>query len=72
MVALVIRAQFARRNVAGKIYTHANRASFGRGSGGTPKFIGIIKDPAAKAYQEIEFRSGSGANVKAAAASAPA
>ena len=40
-------------------------------NGGTPKFIGIIKDVAAKGYQEIEFRSGSGANVQAATASAP-
>jgi hypothetical protein len=40
-------------------------------NGGTPKFIGIIKDVAAKGYQEIEFRSASGANVAAAAASAP-
>ena len=38
-------------------------------NGGTPKFIGIIKDVAAKGYQEIEFRSGSGANVQAATAS---
>ena len=26
-------------------------------NGGTPKFIGIIQDVAAKGYQEIEFRS---------------
>ena len=41
-------------------------------NGGTPKFVGIIKDVAARGYQEIEFRSPSGANVQAAAASAPA
>ena len=39
-------------------------------NGGTPKFVGIIKDVAAKGYHEIEFRSGSGANAKAAATSA--
>ena len=39
-------------------------------NGGTPKFIGIINDVAAKAYQEIEFSSGSRANVQAAATSA--
>jgi cation diffusion facilitator CzcD-associated flavoprotein CzcO len=36
-------------------------------NGGTPKFIGIIKDVAANGYQEIEFKSGSSANVQAAA-----
>jgi cation diffusion facilitator CzcD-associated flavoprotein CzcO len=41
-------------------------------NGGTPKFVGIIKDVAAKGYREIEFRAGSPANVPAAAASAPA
>jgi len=41
-------------------------------NGGTPKFVSIIKDVAAKGYQEIEFRSGSTANVQAAAASVPA
>jgi len=41
-------------------------------NGGTPKFVGIIKDVAARGYQEIEFRSPSGANVQPAAASAPA
>jgi len=41
-------------------------------NGGTPKFVGIIKDVAAKGYQEIEFRPGSGANARAAIASAPA
>jgi hypothetical protein len=41
-------------------------------NGGTPKFVGIIKDVAAKGYREIEFRAGSPANVPAAAASSPA
>jgi cation diffusion facilitator CzcD-associated flavoprotein CzcO len=38
-------------------------------NGGTPKFLEIINGIAAKGYQEIEFRSGSGAIEKAAAAS---
>ena len=41
-------------------------------NGGTPKFVGIINDVAAKGYQEIEFSSPSRAKVPAAAASASA
>ena len=41
-------------------------------NGGTPKFVGIINEVAAKGYQEIEFSSLPRANVQAAAASAPA
>ena len=41
-------------------------------NGGTPKFVGIIKDVAASGYQEIEFKSDSSANVQTAAASATA
>ena len=41
-------------------------------NGGTPKFVGIINDVAAKGYRGIEFRAGSPANGAAAAASAPA
>ena len=41
-------------------------------NGGTPKFVGIIKDVAAKGYQEIEFRAPSGASAQAATASASA
>jgi hypothetical protein len=36
-------------------------------NGGTPKFVGIINDVAAKGYQEIEFSVGSRANAQAAA-----
>ena len=39
-------------------------------NGGTPKFVGIINEVAAKGYQEIEFSSGPRANVQAAATSA--
>src|ERR1700758_5616985 len=38
-------------------------------NGGTPKFVGVITDVAAKGYQEIEFR---GASAQTAAASASA
>jgi hypothetical protein len=38
-------------------------------NGGTPKFVGIINDVAAKGYQEIQFSSSSHANVKAPARS---
>jgi hypothetical protein len=38
-------------------------------NGGTPKFVGIINDVAAKGYQEIKFSSGSHANVKSSARS---
>jgi cation diffusion facilitator CzcD-associated flavoprotein CzcO len=41
-------------------------------NGGTPKFVGIINEVAAKGYREIEFSSLPRVNVKAAAASAPA
>ena len=41
-------------------------------NGGTPKFVGIINDVAAKGYPEIEFSSPSRAKVPAAAASASA
>jgi hypothetical protein len=41
-------------------------------NGGTPKFVGIINEVAAKGYREIEFSSLPRANVQAAAASAPA
>jgi hypothetical protein len=37
-------------------------------NGGTPKFVGIINDVAAKNYPEIEFSSGARANTPAAAA----
>ena len=36
-------------------------------NGGTPKFIGIIKDVAAKGYQEIEFREASAQTTSASA-----
>ena len=36
-------------------------------NGGTPKFVGIIKDVAAKGYQEIEFRSNVDTDVQAVA-----
>jgi len=36
-------------------------------NGGTPKFVGIIKDVAAKGYQEIEFRSNVDTGVQAVA-----
>ena len=41
-------------------------------NGGTPKFVGIINDVAARDYQEIEFSSGPAANLQAVAASASA
>jgi hypothetical protein len=41
-------------------------------NGGTPKFVGIINDVAARGYQEIEFGSLSRADRQAAAARAPA
>jgi hypothetical protein len=41
-------------------------------NGGTPKFVGIIKDVAAKGYREIEFRAASAASAQATTASAPA
>ena len=41
-------------------------------NGGTPKFVGIINDVAAKGYPEIEFSSPSRAKVQAAVASASA
>jgi hypothetical protein len=41
-------------------------------NGGTPKFVGIINEVAAKGYREIEFSSLPRANVQAAAASAQA
>jgi len=41
-------------------------------NGGTPKFLGIINDVAAKGYQEIEFSSGPPASMRSAAAGAPA
>jgi cation diffusion facilitator CzcD-associated flavoprotein CzcO len=39
-------------------------------NGGTPKFVGIIKDVAARGYQEIAFSSGSRVDGQEAAASA--
>jgi hypothetical protein len=39
-------------------------------NGGTPKFVSIINDVAARNYQEIEFTSGSVARAPAARASA--
>jgi cation diffusion facilitator CzcD-associated flavoprotein CzcO len=41
-------------------------------NGGTPKFVGIINDVAARNYQEIEFSSGAGAIRQAASAGARA
>jgi hypothetical protein len=41
-------------------------------NGGTPKFVGIINEVAAKGYQEIAFSSLPHANARAAAAGAPA
>jgi hypothetical protein len=41
-------------------------------NGGTPKFVGIINDVAARDYQEIEFNPGARASKPAAAASASA
>jgi len=41
-------------------------------NGGTPKFVGIIKEVAAKGYQEIAFKSGTAANLKEVAAAARA
>jgi cation diffusion facilitator CzcD-associated flavoprotein CzcO len=41
-------------------------------NGGTPKFVGIIKDVAEKGYQEIEFRTSSGARTQPTTAGAPA
>ena len=41
-------------------------------NGGTPKFLGIIKDVAAKGYPEIEFSAPSRASAEAATAGAPA
>jgi cation diffusion facilitator CzcD-associated flavoprotein CzcO len=41
-------------------------------NGGTPKFVGIINDVAAKNYQEIAFSSRPRADVQAAVARAPA
>ena len=41
-------------------------------NGGTPKFVGIINEVAAKGYQEIEFGSLPRADRQAAAARAPA
>ena len=36
-------------------------------NGGTPKFVGIINDVAARGYQEIAFGTGSSTTVQAAA-----
>ncbi len=41
-------------------------------NGGTPKFVGIINDVAARGYQEIAFSSAPGARVQAATVSARA
>jgi cation diffusion facilitator CzcD-associated flavoprotein CzcO len=41
-------------------------------NGGTPKFLGIINEVAAKGYEEIEFGAGEGADVEATAAGASA
>ena len=41
-------------------------------NGGTPKFVGIINDVAAKNYQEIAFSSRPRADMQAAVARAPA
>jgi len=41
-------------------------------NGGTPKFVTIINEVAAKGYQEIEFSSLPRADARAAAAKAPA
>jgi len=41
-------------------------------NGGTPKFLGIIKDVAAKGYPEIEFSAPSRASAEATTAGAPA
>ena len=76
------RCRIPEREVMGEAKIHCEVIVVGAGheegtvryfvcNGGTPKFIGIIQDVAAKGYQEIEFRSGSGANVQAATASAP-